>query len=626
MKSTDLHRARTRKKKALKLLQNNKHIEALPLLESVCHLAPKDGEAWLMLGATHGHLGNIQAAIHCSEQAVSILPASVKALDNLALGYQHSGEIKKACSVWERRLALKPQHRDTVNRFAQGLISIGRVDKAIAIYQQYLKTHQHDHELLTNLGAAFEFEGALFKAEQHYRQALEIKPEQSITLQNLANVLSAQGKSDASINTYLAALNSNPNNSIARSNYLLNLHYQQNLSVQKIYREHVEHMRSSVVKHTRTFENELDKLRPLNIGFMSPDMRTHSVAYFFEPLLESIDRNEYVSYCYADVAVLDVTTKRLQKLSSHWRDITKADISNICNRIRNDKIDILIDMAGHTSSRNIAVFNAKPAPIQITWLGYPNTTGLQSMDYRITDTYADPVEDSTPCTEELVRLDGCFLCYKAMPCTAEVATLPAKNNGFVTFGSFNNLAKVNDQVLELWVKLLGQVTNAHLYLKNPSFTDESTRSAFMEKLISMGVSSNRINLAGRTLSTEEHLHLYSKIDIGLDTFPYNGTTTTCEALWMGVPVITKTGNAHAGRVGASLLNAANHSEWIAQDNEDFLQIAAKLAENINELSKTRETLRDDVKHSLLCDSKQFATRFTNALRNSWIKHCESNTR
>jgi len=467
MKSTASNRARSRKKKALKLLERNKHRDALPLLEAVCRSTPKDGEAWLTLGATHGHLGNIQAAIRCSEQAVSLMPASVQALDNLALGYQHSGETKKACSAWERRLALDPQHRDTVNRLAQGQMSVGQTDRAITVYRQFLATNPDDYQLQTNLGAAYEFEGALTRAEHCYRRTLELQTGLSMALQNLANVLSAQGKTDAAIDTYRAALESDSDNAIARSNYLLNLHYKPEYTAQEIYREHVQLMRNAgMVENSRTFENELDTQRPLRIGFVSPDMRTHSVAYFFEALLEAMDSNEYISYCYADVAHCDATTARLRKLSSHWRDVSGADIASICNRIHSDKIDILVDMAGHTSSRNMAVFAAKPAPIQITWLGYPNTTGLRCVDYRLTDTHADPVEDSTPGTEELVRLDGSFLCYKAPPGAPEVATLPAKINGFVTFGSFNNISKLTPHVVEVWAKIISQVPGSRLILKN----------------------------------------------------------------------------------------------------------------------------------------------------------------
>lgn len=622
MKSATTTLARSRKKKARKLLERNRHRDALPLLESVCRSAPGDGEAWLMRGAVYGHLGNMQAAIQCSEKAVSIMPASVQALDNLALGYQQTGDIEKACSVWERRLALEPRHRDTVNRLAHGLMSIGRTDEAIAVYRLFLATHPDDYQLHTNLGAAYEFEGALSRAEHHYRRTLELQPGLPMAMQNLANVLCAQGKIDAAVDTYRVALKSDPGYGVARSNYLLSLHYKPEYTAQEIYREHIEQMRNACIAgDTRIFGNELGAHRPLRIGFVSPDMRTHSVACFFESLLGFMDRDKYISYCYADVSKPDETTARLRGLCSQWRDVAGMGTAGICSRINTDRIDILVDMAGHTSSRNMDVFATRPAPVQITWLGYPNTTGLGCMDYRFTDNHADPKGDGTPCIERLVRLDGSFLCYKAPPDAPEVSCLPGSNNGYITFGSFNNLAKVNDQVLALWARLLERVPNARLYIKNPSFTDETTRDACYKRLTGMGVAHDRVRLAGRTRTRAEHLELYSRVDIGLDTFPYNGTTTTCEALWMGVPVVSMAGRAHAGRVGASLLNAANHPEWIGGGEKAYLDIAVELAGNIDVLAGIRHALRDDMKRSLLCDSERFAVTYTRALRKIWIEYC-----
>lgn len=627
MKSSALQRARKQKKKALKLLERHKELEALPLLQDVCQLTPNDGEAWQILGAIHGHQGNIQAAIYCSEQAVTTMPTSIQALDNLALGYHQIGEIDKACSTLKRRLALDPNHRDTVLRLAQNLMSIEKTDETRNIYLKYLTTHPNDYEILTNIGITFELEGSLQQAEYYYRQALDLNPSLSTTLQNLANVLSAQGKIDAALDTYLTALKHDPGNTIARSNYLLNLHYKTDASAKEIYTTHKEQMRTTgTVKNKPVFNYLIEPARKLNIGFVSPDIRTHSVAYFIEALLTSINNRKYGIFCYADVAKHDKTTARIKDLSHNWRDISGTDITKICNLIQNDKIDILIDLAGHTSPRNIAIFARRPSPIQVTWLGYPNTTGLHCMDYRITDTFADPVEDSPPYTEELIRLDGCFLCYKPAVDSPEVSKLPAIDNSFVTFGSFNNLAKINTNVLDLWAKLLNRVNNARLYLKNPSFTDKTTRDACLEKLITLGISPDRIILTGRTQTLDEHLQLYSNIDIALDTFPYNGTTTTCEALWMGVPVVTMSGYLHAGRVGVSLLNAVNHTEWIGQNKEDYLAIAAKLASNINTLGRIRSNLRHAMKNSLLCDSEQFATRFTDALRAIWTKYCASSTR
>ena len=579
-----------------------------------------------MLGAAHGHLGNMPAAIHCSEQAVSAMPSNVQALDNLALGYQHAGEIEKACAVWERRLSLTPNQKEIVSRLARGLMSLGKMTEAGQVYRRYLSEHPGDHELLTNLGNVCELEGALSEAEKYYRQALDVRQGHSLILQNLANVLSAQGRIAEAIDIYRRSFDADPENAVARSNYLLNLHYEPGYSARFVCEEHVNRMKDACsTEGVRRFDTVIDAGRPIRVGFVSPDMRTHSVAYFLEPLLEAIDRQQYPTYCYADVSRSDEVTQNLRELACSWCDISGKNIAGICGQIRRDNIDILIDLAGHTSSRNMEIFSARPAPVQITWLGYPDTTGLECMDYRFTDEVADPIGSSMSGTEELVRLDGGFLCYKAPSVAPDISILPAKKNGFVTFGSFNNLAKINDHVLELWVSLLKRVDNSRLYIKNPSLTDEVTRNACREKILSMGIGTERVSFVGRTRTTEEHLQLYSNIDIGLDTFPYNGTTTTCEGMWMGVPVVTRAGSTHAGRVGMSLLKSVSHPEWIGQDDEVYLQIAAGLAGDIDVLSDIRTRLRDEMRHSRLCDSKHFALHFGKALRNLWERYCQAHS-
>ena len=626
MKTTSASGAPDRKKKAIRFIERNRHRDALPLLEKACRDSPGDGEAWLMLGAVHGFLGNMPAAIRCTERAADILPTSIQCLDNLALAYQNSGAIEKACDTWKRRLALTPLHRDTVNRLAQGLVVSGQAGQAIESYRLFLAANPHDYQFYTNLGAVYEYVGNLDQAKHCYSRVLELRPGLSIALQGVANVLCAQGRIQEAGAFYRKALEANPGDAIARSNYLLTLNYKPDSDADEVYREHLRLMPpSSEGDGGRTFPNELTPSRPLRIGFVSPDMRTHSVAYFFEPLLESLDRKDCTCFCYADVANADEITTRLRALSDGWCDITKLDMVAIRNRIREDSIDILVDLAGHTSARNMVIFAARSAPIQLTWLGYPNTTGLQCMDYRITDEHADPVDEGTPGTEELLRLKAGFLCYKAPLNAPEVNPLPATNKGYITFGSFNNLAKVNDRVLALWACLLAQVPHSRLYLKNPSFTDGATCQAFAEKLGDLGVAPDRVTLVGRTPTTQEHLGCYGEIDIALDTFPYNGTTTTCEALWMGVPVVAMVGHVHAARVGASLLAAANHPEWLARDEDAYLRIAAGLASDLTALASLRGGLRRELAGSVLCDAKGFAAGFMRAMRAAWEKNVQHHT-
>ena len=614
MKSTTLSgRVRKYKRKALHLIQANRQGDALPLLEEICQLAPRDGEAWMMLGAVLGSLGDLEAAITCSERAVTLLPDNLAALDNLALACQRAGDLVKAGDAWQKRLSLRPGHRATVLQLVRARLSQGAFTEARQICQDYLARFSADREILCSLGNILEFEGSLSAAEACYRQALELGPVEGSLLANLGNILGAQGRTKEAIETCRRALEVDPGNASLRSNYLINLHYDEHYNTQLVFAEHVRLMQGRCGGdgyQARVAGGE----GPLTVGFVSPDMRTHSVAWFLKPLLESLGGQGVDGICYADVPRPDAMTACLQGLAGRWRDISGLSTESVCRQVRDDDVDVLIDLAGHTSPRIMEIFAARPAPVQVTWLGYPNTTGLACMDYRIVDWHTDPGGDSLH-TEALIRLDGCFLCYRAPAAAPPVAPLPAEARGYVTFGSFNNLSKINDRVLQIWAKLALQTEGSRLYIKNPSFTDGATRERVCNRLVKLGMERERITLVGRTASTEEHLELYRNVDIALDSFPYTGTTTTCEALWMGVPVVSLAGSAHVSRVGVSLLNALGRPEWVASDEESYIRIAASLAGDVNRLAQLRSGLRDEMRQSALCDAKGHALRFVGALQN-----------
>jgi predicted O-linked N-acetylglucosamine transferase (SPINDLY family) len=286
-------------------------------------------------------------------------------------------------------------------------------------------------------------------------------------------------------------------------------------------------------------------------------------------------------------------------------------------RIRDDGIDILVDLAGHTAGNSLKVFARQAAPIQVTWLGYPNTTGLEGMRCRIVDPVVDPPGQDSYYTENLVRLPGCFLCYKPPADAPAVSILPAAESAQLTFGSFNNLTKINDGVIRLWSEVIKAVPGSRLLLKNSSLTDEKTRLHYQQKFLEHGLDRECIELIGHTPTRQEHLALYDLVDIGLDTFPYNGTTTTCEALWMGVPVLTVAGEYHAGRVGLTLLEAAGLSDWVSDSDKDFIENAVKKSENLSKLSALRAGLRERLLASDLCNAAQFTSNLEHAYRGMW---------
>jgi predicted O-linked N-acetylglucosamine transferase (SPINDLY family) len=368
--------------------------------------------------------------------------------------------------------------------------------------------------------------------------------------------------------------------------------------------------------------HDRDPERRLRIGYVSPNFRRHSVSYFLSPLIAGHDHRLFEVFCYAQVANPDNVTKRFRRLADGWCSTVGMTTSAIADRIRNDGIDILVDLAGHTANNRLLVFAERPAPVQVTWLGYPNTTGLSAMDYRLTDAVADPEGPGDNLhTETLIRLPAGFLCFTPAPETPPVTDPPVLANGHVTFGSFNNPSKVTASVVASWARILEAVPGSRLLLKNRSLADDGTRQRYSALFAERGISEERLIFHAWIASMSGHLGAYGRIDIGLDPFPYNGTTTTCEALWMGVPVITLQGDRHASRVGASILKTVGQGEMIADSVDDYVDAAVKLAENTDALTSLRRDLRPAMAASPLWDAAGFTRDVESAYRDMWRRWC-----
>ena len=342
--------------------------------------------------------------------------------------------------------------------------------------------------------------------------------------------------------------------------------------------------------------------RRLRLGYVSPDFNHHAVACFIEPVLAAHDRTRVEVFCYAAVRAPDRITARLRRLAEHWRDIAPLDDAAAAALIRADRPDLLVDLAGHTAHHRLGVFARRPAPVQATWLGYPNTTGLDAIGYRLTDAVADPPGQTEAFhSEKLVRLPATFSCYGPDADAPPVNDLPAARAGAVTFGSLNNFAKITPAVIALWSRLLRELPGSRLVLKSRGLGDAAVAARIRDAFAVHGIEPARLTLDGAELSVAAHLSLYHGIDIGLDPFPYNGTTTTCEALWMGVPVVTVTGANHVARVGASLLTHCGLTELVASDEAGYIAAAVALAGDPDRMTTLRRTMRDRLNAAPLTD-------------------------
>lgn len=578
------------------------------------------------LGNVLRYQGKLYEALEFYTKALHLKPDFPEAHNNLGTVLRDQGRLDEAMEYFTKALHLKPDFPEALNNLANTLRNAGKLDEAIDCCRTLLQHRPDSPEIYSSLGILFRDQGKLNEAIEYSRKAIELKPDFPEAYNILGIALRDQGKLDEAIECFQKALQLNPDLAFVHSNLLLSLHYHDQIEPVQLFSQHKrwsEQHASAFLTTIKPCLNDSSPSHRLRIGYISPDFRKHSVAYFIEPVIASHDRAAFEVFCYSDVVRPDSATDRFKGLVNCWRNIVGLSDEQVADLIRKDKIDILVDLAGHTANNRLLLFAAKPAPVQATYLGYPNTTGLATIDYRITDSCADPPGKTDHLyTEELVRLPHGFLCYKPNEEAPEVGKLPAHESGIITFGSFNYSPKISSEVVRLWSEILALVPNSQLVLKSNSLSDTGARERMKGLFVQNNVSPNRIRLLGFVPSIFNHLELYNTIDIGLDTFPYNGTTTTCEAMWMGVPVIVLAGQAHVSRVGVSLLSSAGLTDLIAESAEAYLGKAVKLADNLGHLQDLRMNLRAMMLDSPLTDAGRFVCALEKAYRQMWHHWCD----
>lgn len=600
--------------------------KAVNCYQKVIELNPQFIDAYINLGNIFQSQRLFDEAISCYQKALQLNPNDARMYINLGIAFQNKWEIDKCIIYLEKSLQLNPNFAETYYHLGNIFKDKGQLKKAISYYQKAIDYNPNDVDSYNNLGIAFRDIGEIENSIACYKKVLELNPASAGTYNNLGISFYDRGQLDEAELYSRRALQIKPDFLTAYSNFLLYMNYNSQYNFQNIFSEHItfaqqfeKPLYASIIVHT----NENSIHRKLKIGYVSPDFRQHSVAYFIEPVIALHNKNQFEIFCYSLVSAEDKVTRRIQEYADHWRNISSISDEQAAEFIRNDKIDILVDLAGHTANNRILLFARKPAPVQVSWIGYSATTGLSAIDYKLADTYTDPPGITEQFyTEKLIRMPGSFLCYLPDRKSPGVAPLPALTSGYITFGSFNKLAKVSPEVIGLWAKILKELFGAHLILKDKSFSDRSTCEYVSNMFKHKGIDvKTQLELLPWELSHEEHLNLYNRVDISLDTFPYNGTTTTCEALWMGVPVVTLTGNTYASRAGISLLSNIGIPELIARTPDEYIEIAINLTKDLDKLQSLRKNLRDMMSHSPLTDAQQFVLNLENSYRNVWEKWC-----
>jgi predicted O-linked N-acetylglucosamine transferase (SPINDLY family) len=588
--------------------------EAGASYERAAQLRPNDPGPVAKLGALLMELGRPADAVLCYERALRLRPDSAILCNNLGLALLHQGRYEEARLSCRQTLYLQPDLAEAHNNQGLALLNLGRAGEALLSFRQAVDLQPDFADAHNNLGLALAASGQPDEALACYQRAVQITPHHVGALTNLGNARKDQGFVSEAIACYRQALAAQPENAAVHSNLLLALHYQVGADPLEMLAE----ARRYAQRHAAPWAGALKppplpprQGRRLRIGYVSADFREHPVAYFLEPILANHDHQRYEVFCYADVARPDARTQRFQGYADQWRSLLGLSDEQAAERIRKDGIDVLVDLNGHTGGNRLLVFARKPAPIQVSYLGYLGTTGLSAMDYYLTDAHADPPGLAEAYyQEQLVRLPECGFCYLPGDAPEVRAELPARQLGRVTFASLNTVAKLTEEVLALWARILAAVTGSRLLLRSGASRQAEER--IRATLTGHGVAPDRLVLIGPMPSRMDYLKLYQSVDLCLDPFPYNGVTTTCDALRMGVPVLTWAGRMNVSRQGVRFLRNVGLDELIAETPERYVRLATELADDLDRLAAPRAALRERMRRSPLTDAPQFTRHLEGA--------------
>lgn len=575
----------------LSLQKNGQFKEAESIYRKILLNQPQNPDAMHLLG----HVLNLQCdyagAADVLKRLVVLSPGLADVHLSLGIVLRAQGKLTEALESFDNALRIRPS-------FAGALL--------------------HSAYVLTDLGQTD-------RAEDAYRKLTAVKPELVVAHLNLGVNLLSQGRLDEGVASYRKALEVNPDSVSVHTNLVYALNFHPGYSPEQIFQEH----RSWAERHAEPLkelypkpDNDRSSDRCLRVGYVSPDFRNHSVCYFFEPLLEHHDRTRFEIFCYSDVKKPDEYTSRLQNYRVHWRQATGLSDDELFHAIRQDKIDILVDLAGHTKGNRLLTFARKPAPVQVTGIGYINTTGMSAMDYRLTDAYVDPPGLTEHCySEQLARLPRIYMAFRPPITAPAVNPLPSSICGNITFASYSGLFKISPDDFTVWADILRAVPGSRLKIlaSSPGKTSEKLRQVFVQ----LDIDPERIEFVP-AMSYQKYLLTHHDIDIVLDTFPCNGVTTTCHSLWMGVPVIVRAGDYRCvSRAGASILANMGLESLIARSVREYRDIAVALATDTDRLKCLRASLRETMAKSPNTDGGAYTSDLENIYRKMWCEWCRS---
>ncbi len=570
--------------------------------------------------------GQYDRAIAELQKLLRAEPKNPYLYDAMAVVLIHKAEHQKSLYYSETAAKLAPDNPHILTTWGNTLGQLNQLPKAQEVFRRALAAHPDWTNAWQGLGSVLKYQGKFREAEEAYRHGLATQPANENLVSALAGVMLTGGKPREAVALLEETLVKLPNSHLLAAMVSNASNYIEELSPERVgnvHRRYGQIMERGFAAPKVSYPQSRDPQRRIRVGVLSADFRRHSVAFFIEPLLKHADRSRFDVVVYSTTNPTDDFTERLKEHVDLWRDCRALSDNKLARQMYEDRTDILIDLHGHTVGHRMGVLHNRPAPVQATYCGYPHSTGLAAVGHRIVDWHTDPAGlTDAHYVERLQRMEGCFLCYAPPPEAVSPVPRIAPDRP-LTFGSFNALQKLSDSTILRWVQIVNIHPGSRMMLKTVGLDDAESRERTRARFVAAGLDGDRLELLLATDGMREHLDLYAQVDIALDTFPYHGTTTTCEALYMGVPVVVLEGQSHASRVGVSLLATLGRSEWIARTPDEYIAIAARLAADTAGREKLRTTLRQELISSTLCNGQDWCRRFERVLRQIWIDWCEA---
>lgn len=592
--------------------------QSLVPMQRAAYLLPDEADVHNNLGVTFKDLGRLNEAEACLRLALKIKPDYAEAYNNLGNVLKNLGRTNEASACFRSALEIKPNNAEAHNNLGNILISLGQYKEAETCYRNALKFKPEFADAHYNLANTLKDTGRFKEAEACYLRALEINPKLANAYNNLGNTLRDLGCLADAESCIRRALKIRPDFTEAHSNLLLTMMYSEHRNYSHFLDEAKRYGQMVSRKANNRFSNWQCLPQPdrLKVGLVSGDFRNHPVGYFLENILSLINPMKIELIAYPTNTKQDELTSRIKHFFSGWKPLTGLNDETASRLIHDDGVHVLMDLSGHTDNNKLPMFAMKPAPVQLTWLGYLGTTGVTEMDYLLGDPQATPQENDVQFSETVWRLPDIWSCFTQPEVTPDINPLPALSTGCITFGCFNNLTKMNDRVVALWSRVLQAVPGSRLFLKTKQLDDQAVREETLKRFGVNGIEPERLLLEGFS-PRAELLAAYNRVDIALDPYPYTGGTTNFEVLWMAVPIITRRGDSFISRGGQSIVFNAGLTDWIAEDDDDYVLKAIKHTEDLDRLAALRTQLRQQVLASPLFDAPRFAINLETALWGMW---------